>query len=156
LAIDPSHRRFRSADLRHPRLSGGEDRRSAARDERLHGLVETSAVKRPARPGFWLVATRELRFFRREAARWARLVAVPLIGFAVVAWTFSSAVVRGLNVVVVDQDRSVVSSKFVAEIAAAPGVGIAHRADTLTAATAAIRSGAATGAVYIPPDFEKD
>jgi ABC-2 type transport system permease protein len=113
-------------------------------------------VKAPAAPGFWLVATRELRFFRRDKAGLFLLIAVPLIAFAVLAWTFSSAVVRGLNVVVVDQDRSDTSSKFVEEIGAAPGVRIALRADALTAATRAIRSGEAIGAVYIPPEFEKD
>jgi ABC-2 type transport system permease protein len=113
-------------------------------------------VKAPATPGFWLVATRELRFFRRDKAGLFLLIAVPLSAFAILAWTFSSAVVRGLNVVVVDQDRSDTSSKFVEEIGAAPGVRIARRADALTAATRAIRSGDAMGAVYIPPEFEKD
>jgi ABC-2 type transport system permease protein len=113
-------------------------------------------MKAPAAPGFWLVATRELRFFRRDRAGLFLLIAVPLISFAVLAWTFSSAVVRGLNVVVVDQDRSDTSSKFVEEIGAAPGVRVAQRADALTAATRAIRSGDAIGAVYIPPEFEQD
>src|SRR4029077_15012217 len=84
------------------------------------------------------------------------LFAVPLMGFAVLAWTFSSAVVRGLNVVIDDADRSATSSKFVEEVGAAPGLRIAQRADSLSAATQAIRSGEAIGAVYIPPDFEKD
>jgi ABC-2 type transport system permease protein len=113
-------------------------------------------VRAPAAPGFWLVATRELRFFRRDRPGLFLLVAVPLIAFAVLAWTFSSAVVRGLNVVVVDQDRSALSAKFVEEIGAAPGVRVAQRAGALTAATHAIRSGEAIGAVYIPPEFEKD
>jgi ABC-2 type transport system permease protein len=113
-------------------------------------------VKAPAHPGFWLVATRELRFFRRDPAGLFLLVAVPLIGFAILSWTFSSAVVRGLNVVVVDQDRSAASRKFVEQIGAAAGVRVSQRADTLTRATEAIRSGEAIGAVFIPPDFEKD
>ena len=113
-------------------------------------------MKRPPRPGLMLVATREIRFFRRDHAGLFLLLAVPLIAFAVLAWTFSSGVVRGLNVVVDDEDRSSSSSIFVDAIGAAPGVRIARRADNLTTAVEAIRSGAAIGAVYIPPEFEKD
>ena len=64
------------------------------------------------------------------------IVAIPLIAFAVLAWTFSSAVVRGLDIVVVDMDRSAVSADIVQAIAAAPGLRVAQRADNLTAATA--------------------
>jgi ABC-2 type transport system permease protein len=79
-----------------------------------------------------------------------------LLCFAVLAWTFSSAVVRGLNVVVVDMDRSAVSTRVIQEIAAAPGLRVAERGDSLTTATRAIRSGEAIAAVYIPPSFEHD
>jgi ABC-2 type transport system permease protein len=103
-----------------------------------------------------LVATREIRFFRRDHAGSFLLLAIPLISFAVLAWTFSSGVVRGLNVVVDDEDRSSLSSIFVDTVGAAPGVRIAQRADNLTTAVDAIRSGAAIGAVYIPPQFEQD
>jgi ABC-2 type transport system permease protein len=113
-------------------------------------------VRRPPRPGLLLVAAREVRFFRRDHAGLFLLLAVPLIAFAVLAWTFSSGVVRGLNVVVDDEDRSALSSIFVETVGAAPGVRIAQRADNLTTAVEAIRSGAAIGAVYIPPQFEKD
>jgi ABC-2 type transport system permease protein len=113
-------------------------------------------VRPPPRPGLRLVAAREVRFFRRDHAGPFLLVAIPLIAFAVLAWTFSSAVVRGLDVVVDDEDRSAVSGDFVEAITAAPGVRVATRADNLTAAVQAVRSGAAIGAVYIPPDFEKD
>jgi ABC-2 type transport system permease protein len=119
-------------------------------------LDEARAMKRPPRPGLMLVATREMRFFRRDHAGLFLLLAIPLIAFAVLAWTFSSAVVRGLNVVVDDENRSSLSSQFVETIAAAPGVRIAQRADNLTTAVEAIRSGTAIGAVYIPPEFEKD
>ena len=59
-------------------------------------------MRRPARPGLWLVATREYRFFRRDRAGYLLVMLVPLIAFAVLTWTFSSAVVRGLNVVLID------------------------------------------------------
>jgi ABC-2 type transport system permease protein len=113
-------------------------------------------MKRPPRPGLRLVAAREIRFFRRDHAGLFLLLAVPLIAFAVLAWTFSHPVVRGLNVVVVDTDRSRISSEFIQAIAAAPGLQVTERADSLTAATSAIRSGAAIAAVYIPPDFGAD
>ena len=113
-------------------------------------------MRAPPRPGLWLVATREIRFFRRDPAGWFLIVAIPLIAFAVLAWTFSSAVVRGLDVVVVDMDRSAVSAGIVEEIAAAPGLRIAERADNMKAATRAIRSGRAIAAIYIPPSFEQD
>jgi ABC-2 type transport system permease protein len=113
-------------------------------------------VRPPARPGLWLVATREVRFFRRDLAGWFLVVAIPLLCFAVLAWTFSSAVVRGLNVVVVDMDRSAVSTRIIQAVAAAPGLRVAERGDNLTTATRAIRSGEAIAAVYIPPSFEHD
>ena len=108
------------------------------------------------RPSLWLVALREIRFFRRDRAGYLLVIIVPLVAFAVLTWTFSSAVVRGLNVVVVDADRSKTSAKFIQSIAAAPGLRVAERANELKSATRAIRSGQAIAAVYIPPRFEED
>jgi ABC-2 type transport system permease protein len=113
-------------------------------------------MKLPPRPGLLVVAAREIRFFRRDRAGLFLLLAIPLIAFSVLAWTFSSAVVRGLNIVVDDEDRSSLSSQYVEAVGAAPGVRITGRANNLTTAVVAIRSGSAIGAVYIPPDFEKD
>src|SRR5215470_9290179 len=108
------------------------------------------------RPSLGLVALREIRFFRRDRVGYLLVIIVPLVAFAVLTWTFSSAVVRGLNVVVVDADRSKTSAKFIQSIAAAPGLRVAERADDLKNATRAIRSGQAIAAVYIPPRFELD
>jgi ABC-2 type transport system permease protein len=113
-------------------------------------------VRPPARPGLWLVATREVRFFRRDRAGLFLLIAIPLIAFAVLTWAFSSAVVRGLNVVVVDMDRSAISTGVIQHIAAAPGLRVSQRGESLTTATRAIRSGEAIAAVYIPVKFEHD
>ena len=113
-------------------------------------------MRRPARPGLWLVAWREVRFFRRDRAGYLLIVVIPLLAFAVLAWTFSNAVVRGLNVVVVDADHSSISTGLVQAIAAAPGLRVAERADELKTATSAIRSGRSIAAVYVPPDFEHD
>ncbi len=113
-------------------------------------------MKPPPRPGLWLVALREIRFFRRDRAGYLLAVVVPLIAFAVLTWTFSSAVVRGLDIVVVDADRSDVSAELIQAIAAAPGLRVAERPEDLKSATRAIRSGQAIAAVYIPPRFELD
>jgi ABC-2 type transport system permease protein len=113
-------------------------------------------MRPPARPGLWLVATREIRFFRHDRAGYLLVVIVPLIAFAVLAWTFSSAVVRGLDVAVVDADRSATSARLVQTIAATPGLRVSERDNNLQGATRAIRSGGAIAAVYIPPRFELD
>jgi ABC-2 type transport system permease protein len=109
-----------------------------------------------AQPGIALVALRELRWLRRDRVALLLLVGVPLLAFALLAATFSSAVVRGLGVVVVDADRSAASARFIESVSAAPGVGLTHRADDLAAATQAIRSGTAIAAAYIPVNFERD
>jgi len=113
-------------------------------------------VRPPPRAGLCLVAIREIRFFRRDRAGYLLTIVVPLIAFAVLTWTFSSAVVRGLDVVVVDADRSDVSAKLIQSVAAAPGLRVGERAEDLTSATRAVRSGRAIAAVYIPPRFELD
>src|SRR5262249_22947691 len=48
------------------------------------------------------------------------------------------------------------SLKFVQAVAAAPGIGLNSRADDLSAAMHAIRSGEALAAVYIPENFARD
>ena len=156
LAGDAGDRRFRFAHLRDPRISRREGRGVAAGNEHLHRLGAALPMRPPARPGLWLVMAREIRFFRRDRAGFFLIVVIPLIAFVVLAWTFSSAVVRGLDIVVVDTDRSAVSTDIIQAVAASPGVRITERADTLTAATQAIRSGRAIAAVYIPPSFEQD
>lgn len=113
-------------------------------------------MRPPPPPGFLPVAIRETRFFRRDHAGLFLVFAFPLIAIAVLAWTFSSAVVRGLDVVVVDADRTSTSEDFVQSVAAAPNLRITRRGDSLAVATRAIRSGEAIGAVYIPPSFEHD
>ena len=110
-------------------------------------------MRPPPRPGLGLVALREIRFFRRDRAGYLLTIVVPLIAFAVLTWTFSSAVVRGLNVVVVDADRSEISAELIQSIAAAPGLRVAERADDLTSATRAIRSGRGDRCRLYPATF---
>ena len=109
-----------------------------------------------AKPGFLLVARRECRWLRHDRAALLLIFGVPLFAFVVLTAVFSHPVIRGLGVVVVDQDRSETSRAFVEQVAASPGLSIVERTDDLTAAARAIRSGKAIGAVYVPPDFERD
>jgi ABC-2 type transport system permease protein len=81
---------------------------------------------------------------------------VPLFAFVVLTLVFSHPVIRGLGVVVDDEDRSETSRAFVEQVAASPSLGIVERASDLSAAARAIRSGEAIAAIYIPANFERD
>ena len=113
-------------------------------------------MKTPRRPGFLLVAARELRWMRRDRLALFLAIGIPLIAFALLTWTFSNAVIRDLRVSIVDTDRSPTSLTYVQAIASAPGVTVAERSNDLTSAMHAIRSGDAIAAVYIPANFERD
>jgi ABC-2 type transport system permease protein len=113
-------------------------------------------MKRPTSPGFVLVAIRELRWIVKDRVALFLMIGVPLIAFAILGLTFSSAVIRGLNTVVVDADHTASSQVLVETIDAAPGISLSRRANDLAAAMAMIRSGQAIAAVYIPVKFEQD
>jgi ABC-2 type transport system permease protein len=113
-------------------------------------------MKRGPKPGFCLVARRELRWLLRDRAALILIFGVPLFAFAVLTAVFSNPVIRGLGVVVVDADRSDTSRAFVEQVASSPGLSIVERAGDLASAARAIRSGEAIGAVYVPADFERD
>ena len=81
---------------------------------------------------------------------------VPLFAFLVLSAAFSHPVIRGLGVVVVDEDRSEVSRAFVQQVAASPNLDIVERTGDLSSAARAIRSGDAIAAIYIPANFERD
>ena len=113
-------------------------------------------MKPPPRPGMILVAAREWRWMVRDRLALFLAIGVPLIAFAILAWTFSNAVIRNLNVSVVDEDGTPLSRQYVQAISSAPAVNVTHRSSTLTDAMQAIRSGEAIAAAYIPPNFERD
>ena len=155
LARHPRHRRFRPADVFDPRLPGRQGAGAAARHERLSGLA--GARMRPApKRGFLLVARREWRWLLHDRVALILIFGVPLFAFTILAAVFSHPVIRGLGVVVVDEDRSETSRAFVEQVAAAPGLSIVERAGDLASAARAIRSGDAIAAVYIPANFERD
>jgi ABC-2 type transport system permease protein len=110
----------------------------------------------PPRPGLAAVAAREVRWIWRDPVARFLLFGVPVIAFLLLGFTFSRAVVRGLDVVVTDMDNSPTSRQFIETLAAAPGIAISERASDLGAAASAIRAGRAIAAVYLPPDFGKD
>lgn len=113
-------------------------------------------MRRPPKPGFLLVARRELRWLFHDRAALILIFGVPLFAFVVLTAVFSHPVIRGLGVVVVDADRSDTSRAFVESVAASPGLKIVERPDDLTAAVRAIRSGEAISAIYLPANFERD
>jgi ABC-2 type transport system permease protein len=109
-----------------------------------------------AKPGFFLVARRECRWLLHDRVALLLIFGVPLFAFLVLTAVFSHPVIRGLGVVIVDQDRSETSRAFIEQVAASPGLSIVARTDDLTSAARAIRSGEAIAAVYVPADFERD
>jgi ABC-2 type transport system permease protein len=113
-------------------------------------------MKPASKPGFLLVARREWRWLLNDRAAVILILGVPFFAFAVLAAVFSHPVIRGLGVVVVDEDRSETSRALVEEVAASPGLAIVQRAGDLASASRAIRSGDAIAALYIPVNFERD
>src|SRR6516162_11634143 len=113
-------------------------------------------MRRPPKPGFLLVARRELRWLLHDRAALILIFGVPLFAFVVLTAVFSHPVIRGLGVVVVDADRSDTSRAFVEAVAASPGLSIVRQSGDLATAARAIRSGDAISAVYIPANFERD
>jgi len=88
----------------------------------------------PLRRGLWAVAAREVRWLFGDQVAWFLLFGVPIIGFALLGFTFSSAVVRGLDVFAVDMDNSATSRLIIQTVAASPGITIAERGNDLGAA----------------------
>jgi ABC-2 type transport system permease protein len=113
-------------------------------------------MKPRARPGFWLVVRRELRWLFHDKVALILIFGVPLFAFVTLSVVFSHPVIRGLGVVVVDADRSETSRALVEQVAASPSLAIVERAGNLAAAAGAVRAGEAIAAVYIPVDFERD
>src|SRR5215475_8256335 len=113
-------------------------------------------MRRPLKPGFLLVALREWRFLLHDRMALIVIFGLPLFAFTVLTAVFSHPVIRGLGVVVVDEDRSETSRAFVEQVAASPNLSVVARPADLASAARAIRAGDAIAAVYIPADFERD
>jgi ABC-2 type transport system permease protein len=113
-------------------------------------------MRRGFAPGVLTVAIREIRWVARDGVALFLIVGVPLIAFSVLAWTFSAAIARDLHVTVVDADNSVLSRAVTEKIMGSLNVRLVEQAKDLNVAMNAIRSGAALGAVYLAPGFERD
>src|SRR5262245_58206937 len=113
-------------------------------------------MKPRPRPGSLLVARREWRWILHDRAALILIFGVSLFAFVVLVAVFSHPVVRGLGIVIVDAVRSETSRAFVEQVAASPGLSVVERADDLSFAVRAIRSGKAIGAIYVPAYFERD
>ena len=113
-------------------------------------------MRPPPKPGFLLVARRELRWLFHDRAALILIFGVPLFAFVVLTAVFSNPVIRGLGVVFVDADRSDTSRAFAENVAASPGLSIVRQSGDLATAARAIRSGEAISAVYVPANFERD
>jgi ABC-2 type transport system permease protein len=103
-----------------------------------------------------LVAAREWRWLMRDRLAPFLILGVPLLAFAILVAVFTHPVIRGLRTVVIDDDRSQTSRSLIEVLAASPNLRIAERAEDLTSATRALRSGDAIAAVHIPAHFERD
>lgn len=113
-------------------------------------------MRRPPKPGFFLVATREWRFLLHDRAALILIFGVPLFAFVILSAAFSHPVIHGLGLVVVDEDRSEISRAFVEQVAASPSLGVVERTGDLASAARAIRTGDAIAAIFIPANFERD
>src|SRR5260370_25199820 len=91
--------------------------------------------------GFLLVARREWRWLVHDRIALILIFGVPLFAFTVLTAVFTHPVIRGLGVVVVDEDRSETSRGLVETVAASPSLSIVQRAADLASASRAIRSG---------------
>src|SRR6516225_157768 len=157
MARDARDRRLRPQDLRSARLSRLAPSRPSTGHERLRRVADRRALMRPPpKPGLLLVATRELRWMRRDGVALVLVILVPVLAFSILTLTFSNAVIRNLRVAIVDADRSATSLLYVQSIASAPGVTVAERSGDMRSAMQAVRSGDAIATVYIPENFERD
>jgi ABC-2 type transport system permease protein len=106
--------------------------------------------------GLLAVADREWRWLIRDRLAPLVIFGVPLLAFAILVAVFTHPVIRGLRTVVIDDDRTQTSRNLIEALAAAPGLAIAERAESLSSAARALRSGDAFAAVHIPANFERD
>ncbi len=81
---------------------------------------------------------------------------LPLMSFALVIAIFYSGVVRDMPIVVVDYDKSRLSSKLLFNIDSSPTMRIAETKNSLKEAIKLVKSGEVYGVVVIPSHFLRD
>ncbi|MEW4468316.1 ABC transporter permease [Parasphingorhabdus sp. JC815] len=98
---------------------------------------------------------REWRFLKDNSWDMALVSWIPLLLMAVMAWQFSSGVMRDLPIAVVDQDGTSVSRKLTQHLEAAPGLRVVAAPENMLGAQAMIREKKVYAVVLIPRDIQK-
>lgn len=81
---------------------------------------------------------------------------VPLAYPLIYSWIYNNEVVREIPVVVVDENHSSMSRKFIRMCDASPDVRIAYYAQDMDEAKSLISRQIAKGVYYFPPEFDTD
>ena len=96
----------------------------------------------------------ELRYILRHKEYLALLTLLPLLSLLFFYLFFRTTAIEKLPIVVVDNDKSITSSKVVEMINATASISVAYSALDTTDAEQLIRTGKAYAAVIIPHNFE--
>jgi len=95
---------------------------------------------------------REWRFLARSPWDLALLTWLPLLLCGAIAWQLSGGVIRDLPVLLIDQDKTMISRDLAIRIEASPGLSLAGRVPDLATAEEMIRARRAQAALLVPPD----
>ncbi|MDT8854417.1 ABC transporter permease [Paracoccaceae bacterium Fryx2] len=104
----------------------------------------------------WRLMLREFRLLLRRPVLAGLVVLLPVLMIAVLIGIFRAGIPVGMAVAVVDLDHSDLSRSVSRMLDAAPELQVTHQARSLSEARALIVSGAVRGAIWLPPDFERD
>ncbi len=81
---------------------------------------------------------------------------LPIMSFALIIAIFYEGVVRDMPIVVVDNDKSLISRKLLSNLQSSPTIEITHMSASLKDAMALVKRGEVYGVVIIPNHFYKD
>ena len=98
----------------------------------------------------------ELRYILRHKEYLALLTLLPILSLLFFYLFFRNTAIEKLPIAVVDNDKSITSSKVVEMINATASISVAYIALDSTEAEQIIRTGKAYAAVIIPHDFERN
>lgn len=99
---------------------------------------------------------RELRRIKTRRTLWFITLIGPLVGFSLVAYTFSGNVPRKLPVAIVDIDHTNLSRQISRMVDATPIASVNHQYTNLEEARKAIEDGTIEGVLSIPEGTEKE
>lgn len=101
-------------------------------------------------------AARQVRSWPRSLAFWWLLVIAPVGGAGVVWALLDTGVLRGVPVVLCDQDHSALSRRLARNVDAIPSIRIARVTNSPDEAEALLRRGEVYALILIPRNFERD